>query len=177
MKTKWNILLIAVLILLCGCGSDKNDENEKVLSTIENYQEAINTGDLESADTYCDLENEKVGTRIFYEQGLEIKDDDSNFITAIKTIYRESISIQIEKVEIDGDDEVATVYATVSQCDLERFINGISENYDFDDLLSKTVEECKELYRKDIGKYMLSFNCKIICKKIDDVWKIVDYRE
>ena len=171
MKKRFCLIFILMVAMLCIGGCSK--EEHEVKRVIKKYQEAINDGKLEQADSYCQVSNGE-NVMWFYAMMVESKEDPV-FIVAIREISLEKFEIKIDSVNIDGDE--AIVNAKLKVVDYVAFIEGLPQNYTVEQLLDGSVDDCKKLIQEDVGDYIVEFDSKIICKRINNQWKITEFAE
>ena len=171
MKKRFCLIFILMVAMLCigGCSKEEN----KVKRVIKKYQEAINDGKLEQADSYCRMSDGKNGTW-FYSSLVENKEDPVFFV-AVREISLEKFEIKIDSVSIDGDEAIVNVKITA--VNYGAFTHSLLQNYTVEQLFDGRVDDCKKLIQKDVGDYIVEFDSKIICKRIDNQWKITEYAE
>ncbi len=171
MKKRFCLICILMLAMICigGCSKEENE----VKRVIKKYQEAINDGKLEQADSYCQLSDGKNGTW-FYSSLAENKGDPV-FIVAVREITFEQFEIKVDSVSIDGEEAIVNV--KMKDVYYVAFIENLSQNYTMEQLLDGSVHDCKKLIQKDVEDYIVEFDSKIICKRIDNQWKITEFAE
>ncbi len=94
---------------------------------------------------------------------------------AVRELTFEQFEIKIDSVSIDGEE--AIVNAKITFVNPGAFTDGMLQNYTLEQLLDGSVHDCKKLIQKHVGDYTVEFDSKIICKRIDNQWKITEYAE
>lgn len=167
-------MTLAIWVLIaCGC-LKRNPEELNIEAVIADYQQAINRGDFDEADRICKLRDGKQGSWFFRDTGLEAAEDDPSYVVAYKELCLESFTIEVMDPYLDA--EVAVFTTCYTQCESEKFWNGIIENCDLDALSKMTVAECKQELEQYIGRYLFIFEVRIDCEMIDGEWKIVEFQ-
>ncbi len=94
---------------------------------------------------------------------------------AVREITFEKFEIKIDSVSIDGEEAIVNVKITT--VNHGAFTHSLLQNYTVEQLFDGSVDDCKKLIQEDVGDYIVEFDSKIICKRIDNQWKITEYAE
>ena len=165
------VLFVAMLFMMCSCSDPDKDAKHEVETVLTNYQEAINRGDYDAADSYCILEDGKKGSWIFREYPIEITNDTPAYVTACIELSNEQFFIDIYNVDVDED--IAIVETCFYQCSTKDALEELPAHFEPEAFKDKNPDECKEMLKDYIHSYTFMFAANVQCKKINNEWKIV----
>lgn len=158
--------IILILVMLCGCSTDKeNAEATKIQNMMDNYEISIKNYDFEASDSYwINPEDNMYASIVDYS-------DDAIYLEVCKEIYVEKLDFQISDIKVDGN--TATANCDIHICEVWNLIEKIPELYDYDELMKKDKEEMKKEFEQQLEKHIVTWNGGTITfEKVGQEWKI-----